>query len=178
MGDLRLSGNNIFVISLILCLLIGLSVSKINQAKAQLPAISPPGQMSTPLHVEPGQLKNATQNDIGSPVIEVLTTSLIEGENVFKVRINDQSYITTAQVTFVRNGQFVTDGLIRDPNNVYKTLINAHLPSAVVITRAVDMHGKTTSVVKYLDVTPLSNSFFGKTINFFTSIGKSIVSIL
>ena len=83
---------------------------KIGQAKAQIDSFLPPGPKST-LHVGPGQLKNAAQNNIGSPVIEVLTTSLIEGENVFKVRISDQSPIMTAQVTLVRNGQFVTEGL-------------------------------------------------------------------
>jgi hypothetical protein len=51
------------------------------------------------------------------------------------------------------------------------------MPSAVVITRAVDINGKATSVVKYFDVTPLSTSTFRQTIDFFTSIGKSIVSV-
>ena len=122
---------------------------KTNSTKAQLIPIPPPVQQpkSTPLDLEPSQAKNDTTI---SPTIEVLTTSLLEGGNVFRVKITDKSAIINAEITFVQNGQLVTQGLVRDPNNVYKTLIYAHLPSAVVVTSAFDVHGKTASVVKYL----------------------------
>jgi hypothetical protein len=102
---------------------------------------------------------------------------LIEGGNVFRVKITDEVPITTAQVTFVQNGQLVTQGLVKDPNNVYKALIYAHSPLAVVVTSAFDVHGKTASVVKYLTVTPLSKNIVAMITNFFFGIGKSIVSI-
>jgi hypothetical protein len=102
---------------------------------------------------------------------------MIEGENVFRVKITDEAPITTAQVTFVQNGQLVTQGLVRDPNNIYKVLISERSPSAVVITSAFDVHGKTASVVKYLDVTPLPTSIQTQITHFFFGIGKSIVSI-
>lgn len=159
-----------------LCFFIGFSISVNEQhADAQITPIPPPAQQpkATPLHLEPSQLKN----DTNSPTLEVLTTSLIEGGNVFRVKITDEAPITTAQVTFVQNGQLVTQGLVRDPNNIYKALIYAHSPSAVVVSSAFDVHGKTASVVKYLNVTPLSKSIQAQITNFFFGIGKSIVSI-
>jgi hypothetical protein len=165
-----------FVIFSLLCFLIGFSVLKNEQqTNAQVTPIPPPVQQPapTPLHLDPSQLKN----DTSSPIVEVLTTSLIEGESVFKVKITDKSPINIAQITFIQNGQAVTESLVRDPNNVYKALIDVRLPSAVVIISAVDVHGKTAYLVKYLNVSPLSNSVLAQITNFFSSIGKSIVSI-
>ena len=93
------------------------------------------------------------------------------------MKIADKSEIMNAEITYVRNGQLVTQELVRDPNNVYKTLIDGHLPSAVVVTNAEDLAGKTATVVKVLNVTPLSNSILGQITNFLFGIGKSIVSI-
>jgi hypothetical protein len=165
-----------FVIFSLLCFLIGFSALKNEQqTNAQVTPIPPPVQQPAPtaLHLDPSQLKN----DTSSPIVEVLTTSLIEGESVFKVKITDKFPINIAQITFIQNGQAVTESLVRDPNNVYKALIDARLPSAVVIISAVDVHGKTASLVKYLNVSPLSNSVLAQITNFFSSIGKSIVSI-
>ncbi|MDQ6866085.1 MAG: hypothetical protein M3044_19945 [Thermoproteota archaeon] len=176
MRILNLSKSNKFFIVLLLCFFIGYSISgNEQQADAQITPIPPPAQQPkpTPLHLEPSQFKN----DTNSPILEVLTTSMIEGGNVFRVKITDEAPITTAQITFVQNGQLVTQGLVRDPNNVYKALIYVHSPSAVVVTSAFDVHGKTASVVKYLDVTPLPKSIHAQITNFFFGIGKSIVSI-
>ncbi|HET7283970.1 MAG TPA: hypothetical protein VFI70_04725 [Nitrososphaeraceae archaeon] len=175
MRSLNLCRSNKFLI-FSLCFFIGFSISVNDQhADAQITPIPPPAQQpkATPLHLEPGQLKN----DTNSPTLEVLTKSLIEGGNVFRVKITDEAPITTAQVTFVQNGQLVTQGLVRDPNNIYKALIYVHSPSAVVVSSAFDVHGKTASVVKYLNVTPLSKSIQAQITNFFFGIGKSIVSI-
>jgi hypothetical protein len=175
MRSLNRIRSNKFVIFSLLCFLIGFSVFKNEQqSNAQVTPIPPPVQQPTPtpLHLDPSQFKN----DTSSPIVEVLTTSLIEGGNVFKVKITDKSPINIAQITFIQKGQPVTESLVRDPNNVYKALIDARLPSAVVIVSAVDVHGKTASLVKYLNVTPLSNSVLVQITNFFSGIGKSIMS--
>ncbi len=171
----RCRSNKLVIFSL-LCFFMGFSLSENEQqANSQITPIPPPAQQpkSTPLQLEPSQVRNETS----SLTIEVLTASLIEGGNVFRVKITDDAPITTAQITFVQNGQLVTQGLVRDPNNIYKALIYAHLPSAVVVTSAFDVHGKTASVVKYLYVTPLLNSALTQVTNFFFGIGKTIVSI-
>jgi hypothetical protein len=176
MKSLNLSRNNKFLIFSLSCFFIGFSISaNEQQADGQITPIPPPAQQpkATPLQLGPSQIKN----DTNAPTIEVLTTSLLEGGNVFRVKITDEAPITTAQITFVQNGQLVTQGLVRDPNNIYKALIYPRSPSAVVVTSAFDVHGKTASAVKYLNVTPLPKSIHAQITNFFYGIGKSIVSI-
>lgn len=171
-----LSRSNKLLIFSVLCFFVGFSTSvNVQHTDAQITPIPPPAQQPkpTPLHLEPNQFKN----DTNSPTLEVLTTSLIEGGNVFRVKITDEAPITTAQITYVQNGQLVTQGLVRDPNNIYKALIYAHSPLAVVVTSAFDVHGKSASVIKYLNVTPLPKSIHEQITNFFFGIGKSIVSI-
>jgi hypothetical protein len=164
-----------FAIFSLFCFLIVISATKNEQlAYAQAIPIPPPlPPSSAPLQSEHIQFKSNTS----PPKLEVLTSSLLEGGNVFKVRITDESPINTAQITFVQNGQVITESLIRDPNNIYKALIDAHQPSAVVIINAGDVQGKKTSLVKYFDVTPLPNSIVAQITNFLASIGKSIASI-
>ena len=110
-------------------------------------------------------------------MIQVLSTSLIEGRDVFSVKITDKSDITNAEIVYIRNGHLVVQELTRQPNNIYNAFIDPHLPSTVVVTNVVDVHGKTASVVKVLNVTPLPNNMFGRLTNFLYGVGKSIVSI-
>jgi hypothetical protein len=167
---------NKFIIFLLLCFFIGFSISENEQqAKAQLVPISLPIQQPTTTHpnFEPTQLNNST----GSAVVQVLSTALIEGRNVFKVKITDKSDIMKAEIVYIRNGQPVTQQLVREPNNIYNALIDAHLPSTVVVTNVVELDGKTASVVKVLNVTPLPNSIFVQITNFLFGVGKNILSI-
>jgi hypothetical protein len=180
MGKLIRNSNrftrNKFVIISLLCFFIGFSISENEQqAKAQLVPIPLPVQQPKTTHpdFEPNQLNNTTS----SAMIQVLTTSLIEGRNVFRVKITDKSDIMRAEIMYIRNGQPLTQELIREPNNIYNALINAHLPSTVVVTNVVESDGKTASVVKVLNVTPLPNSIFGQITNFLFGVGKNIVSI-
>lgn len=145
------------------------------KANSQIVPIPPPAQLpkSTPLHLVPNLIKN----DTGSPVIKVITTSLGEGGNVFRVKITDVVPVTFAEITFVQNGQIVSQSLVRDPQDTYKALIYVHPPSAVIITSAFDAHGKTASVAKYLAVTPLSTSMHAQITSFLFGMGKSIVSL-
>jgi hypothetical protein len=167
---------NKFVLFSLLCFFVGLYVSGNHQeAKAQLIPVPPPVQQPKPTQADLGAVQ--VNNSTSSPTIQVLTTSLLEGGNVFRVKITDRFDLRSTQITYVQNGQIVTQGLVRDPNNIYKALINAHLPSAVIITTAVDTQGKSESVVKVLDVTPLPNSILGQITNFLYGVGKSIVSI-
>jgi hypothetical protein len=170
------SRRNKFVIFLLFCFFIGFSISENEQlAKAQLVPLSLPAQQARTTHpnFEPTQLNNSTS----SAVIQVLTTFLIEGRNVFKVKITDKLDIMKAEIVYIRNGQPVTQQLVREPNNIYNALIDAHLPSTVVVTNVVELDGKTASVVKVLNVTPLPNSIFVQITNFLFGVGKNILSI-
>jgi hypothetical protein len=180
MGKLIRNSNrfrrNKFVIFSLFCFFIGFSISENEQlAKAQLVPIPLLVQQPETTHpnFEASQLNNSTS----SAMIQVLSTSLIEGRDVFRVKITDKSDITKAEIVYIRNGQLVAQELTREPNNIYKALIDPHLPSTVVVTNVVELDGKTASVVKVLNVTPLPNNIFGQITNFLYGVGKSIVSI-
>jgi len=169
---------NGFVMFSLLCLFIGLSISEDHQqANGQLIPIPPPAPTQPPKATHFNLGPNQVNSSISSPTIQFLTNSLIEGGNVFRVKITDKSDIKIAEITYVQNDQIVTQGLVRDPNNIYKALIAVPLPSAVIVINAVDTYGRTASVVKVLDVTPLPNSIFGQITNFFFGVGKNIMSI-
>jgi hypothetical protein len=82
------------------------------------------------------QEERIVENDRAPPQIEILTTELHEGKNVFKVRITDESSLRTREVKYVHNGQLRIDGLFREQNNVYKALIDIQSPSRVVMVTA------------------------------------------
>jgi hypothetical protein len=162
-----------FVIFSFLCFLIGFCMAENQQqVNAQLVPIPPATQGPNATHLEPSQSKNDSP-----PVIEFLTNSLIEGKNVVKVKITDKSDLKYADIKFVQNGNVVTEGLVRDPNNIYKVLMDAHSPSALIVVTAVDLYGKQASVAKELSVTSLSSSVLGQVSNFFYDVGKIVVSI-
>jgi hypothetical protein len=62
------------------------------------------------------QEERIVENDRAPPQIEILTTELHEGKNVFKVRITDESSLRTREVKYVHNGQLRIDGLFREQN--------------------------------------------------------------
>jgi hypothetical protein len=160
-----------------LYLFIGFSTTESeHQARAQLVLIFLPVQQQAKIthpNLEPGKPDNRTS----SPTIQVLTSSLIEGKSVFNVRITDKSHILNAKIMSIQNGKIVPQDLVRQPNNIYNILVDAHLPSKVIVTNAVDLDGKTSSVVSVLNVTPLPNSIFDRITNFLFDVGKSIVSV-
>jgi hypothetical protein len=163
---------------LFLCLFIIFSVSESQkQVNAQLIPLPPPslGPKATNSHLKPGQTEN--NNNTSSPLIEFLTTSLIEGKNVLEVKITDKSDIKRAETEYVRNRNLVTQELVRDPNNVYKALIDVHPPSAVIVINAFDINGQKASVVKQLNVSSFQNSILGYISNLLFYVGKTVVSI-
>jgi hypothetical protein len=117
-------------------------------ANAQsIPMLPPPFPESTP------QQETVAPNDRAPPEIEILTTELYEGKNVFKVRITDDSSLRTREVKYVHDGQLRVDGLFRDQNNEYKALIDIHPPSRVVMVTAGDANGNIVSQHKEYEIT-------------------------
>ncbi len=121
-----------------LLLMIALSAGRYASAQS-LPMLPPPFPENSQ------QEEVVAQNDRAPPQIEILTTELHEGKNVFKVRITDDSSLRTREVKYVHNGQLRVDGLFRDQNNVYKALIDIQPPSRIVMVTAGDANGNVVS---------------------------------
>ncbi len=129
-------------------LLLVLIVSAGRCALAQsFPMLPPPFPENSP------QEERIVENDRAPPQVEILTTELHEGKNVFKVRITDESSLRTREVKYVHNGQLRVDGLFRDQNNVYKALIDIESPSSIVVVTAGDANGNTVSDFREYQIT-------------------------
>ena len=87
-----------------------------------IPMVPPPFPENSP------QEERIVENDRAPPKVEILTTELHEGKNVFEVRITDESSLRTREVKYVHNGQLRIEGLFRDQNNVYEALIDIEAP--------------------------------------------------
>lgn len=135
-------------------LLLVLTVSAGRCASAQsFPMLPPPLPENSP------QEERIVENDRAPPQIEILTTELHEGKNVFRVRITDESSLVTREVKYVHNGQLRVDGLFRDQNNVYKALIDIQPLSRVVMVTASDANGNLISDFREYEVTESQDIF-------------------
>jgi hypothetical protein len=135
-------------------LLLMLIVSTGRCALAQsIPMLPPPFPENSP------QEERIVENDRAPPQIEILTTELHEGKNVFNVRITDESSLRTREVKYVHNGQLRVDGLFRDQNNVYKALIDIEPPSRIVVVTAGDANGNIVSDFREYEITESQDIF-------------------
>lgn len=135
-------------------LLLVLTVSAGRCASAQsFPMLPPPLPENSP------QEERIVENDRAPPQIEIITTELHEGKNVFRVRITDESSLVTREVKYVHNGQLRVDGLFRDQNNVYKALIDIQPPSRVVMVTASDANGNLISDFREYEITESQDIF-------------------
>ena len=134
------------VVFTFLLLLIVIVSPAVNASAQSIPMLPPPFPESTP------QQERIAPNDRAPPMIEILTTELYEGKNVFKVRITDDSSLRTREVKYVHDGQLRVDGLFRDQNNEYRALIDIHPPSRVVMVTAGDANGNIISEHKEYEI--------------------------
>ena len=135
-----------------------------------IPLLPPPFPENNP------DEERLAENDRTPPHIEILTTELHEGKNVFKVRITDESSLQTREVKYVHNGQLRVDGLFRDQNNVYKALIDIQPPSRIVTVTAGDANGNMASDFREYEITGSQDVFsqimdrISQTLNFFQNL--------
>jgi hypothetical protein len=141
------------------------------QASAQSIPLPPPFPGS-----DVGEEETKDANDRDPPEIEILSTELREGKNVFKVRIADESSLHIREVKYVYDGQLRTDGLFRDQNNVYKALIDMHPPSRIVVVTAGDANGNIDSVHKEYEVSA-SRDLFSQIIDVLSQIPRHIQNL-
>jgi hypothetical protein len=152
-------------------LLVVVIVSAGRYASAQsIPMLPPPFPENSP------QEERIVENDRAPPQIDILTTELHEGKNVFEVRITDESSLRTREVKYVHDGQLRVDGLFRDQNNVYKALIDIHPPSRIIVVTAGDASGNIVSDFREYEITESQDIFtqimngLSQMLNYFQSL--------
>jgi len=131
------------------------------QAIAQLMPIPPPMP-------DTKMVQNVQQgkDDHKPPVIEVLTKDLKQGKNVFKVKITDASGIGLREVKFVQNGAIRIADLVKDYDNVYKTIVTVQPPSAVIVINVEDGNGNRATSGNSFNVA-VTTDIFSQIWNFF-----------
>jgi LysM repeat protein len=130
------------------------------QANAQLIPVPPPAPNTIVDNNE-----EQAQNDKHPPHIEVLTTELKQGKNVIKVKITDESTIELREIRYVHDGKIRSAELVKDQNNIYKGLVTAKPPSAVVVINAGDIFENKATMTKLLSVLSPSD-LFSQILNF------------
>jgi hypothetical protein len=144
----RLGTLRTFWYSLILATLI----FHVESAAAQFVPLPPPSpDTGTP------EKPDLTPDDHKAPIIEVITSSLKAGKNVFKVKLLDESGIQVGDIKYVHNGQIKVVDLVKDINDVYKALIDIQPPSRVIEIEAGDPNGNRATVVKEYSIGPATN---------------------
>jgi hypothetical protein len=151
-------------------LLLMVLLPRVYASAQSIPMLPPPFPESSP------DQERVAPNDRTPPVIEILTTELYEGKNVFKVRITDDSSLRTREVKYVHEGQLKVDGLFRDQNNEYKALIDIHPPSRIVTVTAGDANGNIVSAYKEYEINKPRDIFsqimdrLSETLNYFQNL--------
>jgi hypothetical protein len=128
-----------------------------------------PSGMEQQEHIAPGDKK--------PPKIEILTHSLHAGKNVFEVKITDESTLRVREVRYVQDGQFKTDGLFRDQNDVYKALIDIQPPSRIIVVTAGDAAGNLATSYQEYDIDQ-SPDLFKEIIGILSSIPDYLQKLL
>ena len=97
---------------------------------------------------------NAVANDHKPPMMQILTNKLVQGKNVFKVKIIEESGIKSCEIRYISYESFKTTECVYDKNNTYKALISAAAPSQTVQVYAKDPNGNSATGVKNFIVSP------------------------
>ncbi|MCI0558682.1 MAG: hypothetical protein MN733_09315 [Nitrososphaera sp.] len=117
------------------------------------------------------------QNDRVPPNIEVITEDLQAGKNVFSVRITDDSSLRVREVRYVQNGEIITQGLVRDQDNVYKALVDIQPPSRIVVVTAGDAAGNVATAYEEYDISS-SKDLFGQILDMLREVPVFFQSIV
>jgi len=139
-------------------------MSFVGRAEAQSVPLVPP-----PFPENSEGIERISQNDRMPPKIEILTTELHDGKNVFEVRITDESSLRTREVRYVHDDHLRVDGLFRDQNNIYKALIDIHAPARIVEVTAGDANGNIATAFMEYNITK-SQDIVGQIENIFTQV--------
>jgi hypothetical protein len=166
-----LLGPNRITAWLVIISILVLTLAVHGTALAQFVPLPPPsastGQQNKNSHV--------AINDKSPPKIEILTKTIYEGKNVFKVKIMDESGIGSSNIKYVNNGQIVTKPLspLQGRPDIYQTLVDMRLPSRIVQLQVTDMAGNTVDTYETYDIVS-SNDILKRLTDSLTKLWNSL----
>jgi hypothetical protein len=97
-------------------------------------------------------INGLNSNDTEPPQITILTDTLYEDNNVFKVKILDDSPLDKRGISYSVGNNSITTHLAKDTSIVYKALIKVQFPSTKVDISALDIHGNYAKLIKEIKV--------------------------
>ncbi len=169
---LWLLGSNPFIKLLVVVSMSVLTIAVCHNASAQFVPLPPPsastGHQDKNLHV--------AINDRTPPKVEILTKTIYEGKNVFKVKIEDESAIGSSIIKYVENGQIVSKPLSPAPGqpNTYQTLVDMSPPSRIIQLQVSDMAGNMADTYETYEIVS-SNDIFKRLVDSLTNLWNSIM---
>ena len=147
-----------------------LSILSIHSVVAQFIPLPPPGNEQPSINANP----NSKVIDQKPPKVQFVTTTLHEGKNVFKVKIDDDSGVSSAALKYVHDGQVATEQLLNEGGDLYAALIDIKQPSKIVEIQVSDTKGNVINTYAEFSVLPGNDIFktftdlFGRIANSFT----------
>lgn len=117
-----------------------------------------------------------SRNDITPPKIIILNNILYEGNNVLKLKIEDENPLKLRGINFTQGNKNIETYLAKEQNQEYIALIKAVPPSTEIQVRAVDVNDNAARLVQQIKV----ESWFNMVVSSITNnpIWKNAQSLL
>ncbi|WP_134483069.1 hypothetical protein [Candidatus Nitrosocosmicus franklandus] len=115
--------------------------------------------------VQPACCTGTVENDTTPPKITILNDILYEGNNVLKLKIEDESPLKLRGINFTQGDRNIETYLAKEQNQEYIALIKAIPPVTEIQVRAVDVNDNAARLVQQI-----------KVVNWFDTVLSSIAN--
>lgn len=129
-----------------------------------------------PGHPTPDCCSNNVKNDTTPPKITITTNLLHEGNNVLRLKIEDESPLKIRGINYTQGSKNIETYLAKEQNQQYIALVKVVPPFTEVQLRAVDVNDNTATLVRQIKV----ENWFDHIISAITDnpIWKNAVSLI
>lgn len=105
-----------------------------------------------PGHSTPDCCNNNVKNDTTPPKIIITTNLLYEGNNVLKLKIEDESPLKIREINYTQGNKSIETYLAKEQNQEYRALVKVIPPFTEVQVRAVDLNDNAARLVQQIKV--------------------------
>jgi len=144
--------------------------STIIQSNAQSPPVPPPPAASIEYSNEEDVREGPPSDNKYAPVIEILTKELVEGKNLIRARVSDNSSIAFVKVSYAEGGFITSSNLVLEGGTTYKGLVSVLPPSTVLVFEAVDAEGNSGQASKWFSVSPIQKNVIDQFLGWLRSL--------